>query len=615
MTRLILLALSCLAPLSLWAADLLPLDQVRPGMTGVGRTVLTGNDIQEFEVEILGVLENVAPGQSLILARLSGASLDKTGVIAGMSGSPVFIDGKLAGAVAYSFPFSTEAIAGIRPIGEMIGALGELVEGESEQEAAALPPAGVRGGLAPMLLADGAVGERFVPREFASGEELDLLPPSPLLMASDQRMRPIATPVALAGFSERTFEVFGPRLRKLGLRPMQGVGGRSPGDAASSQTSLKPGSMINVALIEGDMELSAAGTVTHVDGDRIYAFGHRFLSSGPTEMPFLASSVIAVVPNLNNSFKISGSGPRLGAITQDRSAGISGRLGRSAPMVALDIELQSGASLDRRYDIQLVRDRFLTPFLLQMAVFSAVDSTERQLGSSSFRLRGQVEFEGDVPPLRLDNMFTGPAGVSQQVAAATAVPLAFVFESGFENLTPARIRLGIESIDEERQLEIDRGWTSRTRVRPGEEVELSAALRDARGNEQILTRTFRVPVGARPGNLQVSFSDATSLNLLEWRSFATPRRATELGQLVRAVNRLRRNDRLYIRVWRSAKTFLLNSERLPSPPASVAGLLSKPGAAAGGVETDWYATLAEFELDGLDNVVHGSVTIPLTVSE
>ena len=163
MTRLILLALSCLAPLSLWAANLLPLDQVRPGMTGVGRTVLTGNDIQEFEVEILGVLENVAPGQSLILARLSGASLDKTGVIAGMSGSPVFIDGKLAGAVAYSFPFSTEAIAGIRPIGEMIGALGELVEGEAEQEAAALPPAGVRGGLAPMLLADGAVGERFVP--------------------------------------------------------------------------------------------------------------------------------------------------------------------------------------------------------------------------------------------------------------------------------------------------------------------------------------------------------------------------------------------------------------------------------------------------------------------
>ena len=613
MTRLILLALSCLAPLSLWAADLLPLDQVRPGTIGVGRTVLAGNDIQEFEVEILGVLENVAPGQSLILARLSGASLDKTGVIAGMSGSPVFLDGKLAGAVAYSFPFSTEAIAGIRPIGEMIGALGELVEGEAEQEAAALPPAGVRGGLAPMLLADGAVGERFVPREFASGEELDLLPPSPLLMASDQRMRPIATPVALAGFSERTFEVFGPRLRELGLRPMQGVGGRSPADL--KPTGLKPGSMINVALIEGDMELSAAGTVTHVDGDRIYAFGHRFLSSGPTEMPFLASSVIAVVPNLNNSFKISGSGPRLGAITQDRSAGIAGRLGRSAPMVALDLELQSGAGLDRRYGIQLVRDRFLTPFLLQMAVFSAVDSTERQLGSSSFRLRGQVEFEGDVPPLRLDNMFTGPAGVSQQVAAATAVPLAFVFESGFENLTPARIRLRIESIDEERQLEIDRGWTSRTRVRPGEEVELSAALRDARGNEQIWQRTFHVPVGVRPGNLQVSFSDATSLNLLEWRSFATPRRATELGQLVRAVNRLRRNDRLYIRVWRSAKTFLLNSERLPSPPASVAGLLSKPGAAAGGVETDWYATLAEFELDGLDNVVHGSVTIPLTVSE
>ena len=198
---------------------------------------------------------------------------------------------------------------------------------------------------------------------------------------------------------------------------------------------------------------------------------------------------------------------------------------------------------------------------------------------------------------------------------ATAVPLAYVFESGFENLRPVKIQLDIESIDEERQLEIDRGWASRTRVRPGEEVELAAALRDARGNEQIRKATFRVPVGARPGNLQISFSDAASLNLLEWRSFATPRRATEPGQLVRAVNRLRRNDRLYIRVWRSAKTFLLNSERLPSPPASVAGILSKPGAAAGSVETDWYTTLAEFEVDGLDNVVHGSITIPLTVSE
>ena len=128
MTRLVLLALLCLAAPPSWAADLLPLDQVRPGMTGVGRTVLAGDDIQEFGVEILGVLENIAPGESLILARLSGASLEKTGVIAGMSGSPVFLDGKLAGAVAYSFPFSTEPIAGIRPIGEMIGALGETVE-------------------------------------------------------------------------------------------------------------------------------------------------------------------------------------------------------------------------------------------------------------------------------------------------------------------------------------------------------------------------------------------------------------------------------------------------------------------------------------------------------
>ena len=601
MPTLILLALFFLAGLPLPAADLFPLDQVRPGAKGVGRTVLSGDEVREFEVEVLGVLENVAPGQSLILARLSGLALEQTGVIAGMSGSPVFFDNKLAGAVAYSFPFSTEPIAGIRPIAEMIGDLADPTPGQQGK---------ARGGLAKVLLANGKPGERFVPAEGP-----DLLPPFSPMSISNQRMLPIATPIALAGFSERTFEVFGPELRKLGLRPTQGVGGRTRGDSETKESELQPGSMINVALIQGDMEVSAAGTVTHVEGDRLYAFGHRLLSSGPTEMPFLASFVIAVVPNLNSSFKIAGSGPQLGAITQDRSAGLAGRLGRRAVMLPLRLDVHSGAGYERQYDIEMVRDRFLTPFLLQMAVFSAVDSTERQLGSSSFRLRGMVEFEGDVPPLQLDNMFTGPAGVSMQVATATAVPLAYLFESGFENLAPASIQLAIESIDKEQQLEIDRGWASKTRVSPGEEVELAAALRDAEGVERIEKTKFRVPAGTRPGLLQVSFSDANSLNLLEWRSFAAPRRADDLGRLIRAINRLRRNDRLYIRVWRSEQTFLLNSERLPSPPASVAGLLTNPGGATGGVETDWHTTLAEFELGGLDSVVHGSITIPLTVSE
>jgi len=590
---------------SLAAAEvsLLPLSEVRAGDRGAGLTVFEGREIEEFQVEILGVLKNVGPKQSLILAKLSGGPLERTGVLAGMSGSPVYIDGKLAGAVAYSFPFSKEAIAGVRPIEEMIGMLGPGLEKESR-------PGQKRAGELEKLrrYALGSPAERLLHAASA------LMPRGPAAPAGEPNLVPIATPVSLAGFSERTIEVFGDELRKLGLRPMQGVGGqgRAPEDELAP---LRPGSMISVALIRGDLEVSAAGTVTHIDRDRLYAFGHRFLSSGSTAMPFMRSSVVTLVPNLGASFKIAGSGGHLGAIVDDRSAGVSGRIGVQPEMVPVDLTVASSTGADLPYQFELVNDRFLSPLLLQIALFSAVDATERQVGAGSFVVNGEVRFAGDLPPLRLDNMFAGSTNLPLQLATTAALPLAYVMQNGVGRLDIRSIELEIQSLEKERRLAVDRAWSSKTRLRAGEEVELAAALSAPDGSEVVKKARYRIPEGLDPGPLFVTFADASSLNIYELQGLMLGRGPRQSSRLVEVFNGLRRNDQLYIRLWRPAPAFRLHHEPLPSLPASVQNVLATPAAAGDGVSRAWRSPVEEIALSGDSHVVQGNVTIQVRVTK
>jgi hypothetical protein len=608
------LVAACLLALPAQAIEFLPLDEVRAGMKGVGQTVFSGEQIEEFQVEVLGVLKNIGPKQSIILAKLTGGRLDKTGLMAGMSGSPIYIDGRLAGAVAFAFPFSTEPIAGIRPIEEMIdpqpgagsssatGALAQDLFDDRE------PAAWARRGVAPLDL--------MASLEQPGRRPELLLPPSPQPIGRDPQLVPIATPVAMAGFSERTLDIFGPSLERLGLRPMQGIGGQAAdlakGDAGPP---LQPGSMISVGLIRGDLDLSAAGTVTHVDGNRVYAFGHRFLSSGPTEMPMMRSSVVAVVPNINTSFKIAGGGELLGKITLDRSTGIAGVVGEKPRLLPLDIGVVSSRGQRHHYSLETVHDPFLSPFLLQMALFSAADATERQVGAASYRVSGAVEFSNGLPPLRLDNMFSAPSMAAFQVATYTALPLSFLMQSGLDDVAVKGIRIELEALDEEKSLEIDRVWSSQTRIRPGETLKLTAALHGNNGEEILRSVDYEVPLGTRPGDLYVTFSDGNSLNMVEWQNLLASGRARELPELVRAINRLRRNDRLHVRLWRPGRAVRVHTENLPAPPASVVGILSVPAAAGASNAQDWQATLAEFELDGLASVVEGNLSMKVTVTE
>ena len=563
------------------AAGILPLGDIKPGLRGTGRTIFSGGSIETFDVEILGVLENIGPKQSLILARLSGGPLERTGVMQGMSGSPVYIDGKLIGAVAMAFPNAKEPIAGIRPIEEMLAT------------PTAEPPQ--RAALSAENLLAGLPGR---------GE----------VIAGPSRMTDIATPLSLGGFTRAAVEHFAPQLRALGLEPVQGTasGGRA-GLPMGDPKKLEPGSMISVQLITGDFVAGADGTVTHLDGDRIYAFGHRFLSVGPAELPFARAEVIALLPSTVSSFKISNALEPMGVITQDRNAAIAGTLGRRARMVPVSIDVQ-GAGRSASYRMEMVEDRYLSPFLLQMMMYSAIDATERTAGASSFRVRGEVEFDGVESPLRLDNAIASDSGAAAMASLYTALPYAYVLQTGFDRLRAKRVQLSIESRDEKDALQIDDAYADHVKVRPGQTVTVHVVLAGRNGAETIKSVSYPTPIGLSSGPLYFTVSDGMTANLAEIKQLlgATPRSP---AQAVATVNRLRENDRVYVRVWRPEVAFQTEASDFPAPPPSLAMLFSRSQGRQGGLTQGYSSRIAEMSFDGTGAAISGARTFQVEVTE
>jgi SpoIVB peptidase S55 len=538
-----------LGTLSAKAQNFFPLKDVRAGMHGVGRTIFQGNRIEDFQVEILGVLQNAGPKQSVILARLSGGPLVQSGVIQGMSGSPVYIGGRLLGAVALGFPFSKEPIAGIQPIEQMID--------ESKFDSAAPASAGLVRPRDPLHIADVSAYS------------------APLLSGG---LSQILTPLAVSGLSTGTLQTFSPTFRKLGFEPLQGVSGGSPISPEISG-SVAPGSMISVQLLSGDMSISADGTVTYVDGKHLYAFGHQFLNTGSTELPFAKSEVLTVLPTLNTSFKLSVPKQWIGTITSDRNTAVAGEIGRQARTIPATITVKSAVTGTHIYHVNVVNDRLLTPFITQTALFSSLDSTERVVGAGTVQLTERVSFENGRPPFELHDTFVSDSALSQQVALNSVVSLAFLLSSNYSDLKIKELSFVLEPVESKRQLYITQAWTSAHVVRPGDAVEVTIALAGENGLQMTRTVTYRVPPGAPAGPINFTVSDSNTLNFPDYAGMnaSSARNAT---QLIELLNKYRGSQAAYVRVWRAEPAFTISGPspggELTDPPPSVALILADP---------------------------------------
>jgi len=368
--------------------------------------------------------------------------------------------------------------------------------------------------------------------------------------------------------------------------------------------------MISVELMTGDMSIGADGTVTYIDKNRLYAFGHRFLSVGPTELPFARSEVLTLLPNLASSFKISMPKEWMGTISQDRNTAIAGELGTQARMTPVSISLTRAGNQIERYAINMVNDRFLAPFLMQIAVFSAIDSTERELGAATYSVRGEIEFQGNAPPVKLNNMFAGDANTALQVSLSAAIPLAYVLQSGFPSLEVKQVALDIDSFDRKKQLQIDQVTAFPHEVRPGENVQLTTVLVGDDGVEVVRTVRYAVPIGATPGPLCFTVTDGNLANISDFRQILgnAPR---SVEQLVANVNKLRANTKAYVRVWRPEPNFQFEGEDFPDPPPSLALILAGTQAALQARNSK----VAELEISAGHAVISGAKTAQVDVKE
>ena len=592
------LATASVAP----AQGFFPLKDVHAGLHGVGRTIFQGNRIEEFQVEVLGVIQNAGPKQSIILARLSGGPLAEAGVIQGMSGSPVYIDGKLLGAVALGFAFSKEPIAGIQPIEQMIA-----------DSTLSLSADASAGGQSP------GFNVRLL---HGSGFQFPATPLSSFSVAgsSSQNLTQILTPLALTGFTPRTVDAFAPEFRKLGFEPLQAVSAGSPTSQKLSGTVV-PGSMISVQLVSGDMSIGADGTVTYVDGNRVYAFGHRFLDSGSTDMPFARSEVIAILPTLNTSFKLSTPKDWVGSILSDRSASVAGEIGRRAHTVPVSITIHSHETGLHSYAVQIVNDRLLTPFLAQTVLYSAIDASERTLGAGTLRLHTHVAFEGDLPPLDLHDIFVGENGLAAQVSADAVVTSAFILSSGF---APVRIRnmaFELDPVQTKQQVYVTQAWTSAHEVHPGDPVTVTVLLGGENGVQMTRQATYKIPIGASPGLLNFTISDANTQNFPEFAGMNAAS-AKSAPDLIRLLNTYRGAEAAYVRVWRPQPAFTISGPvpggEITDPPPSVMLILADPSESptsnAAQLATRG-SGIAEFRLPVDGYVVSGAKTVQVEVKE
>lgn len=562
------------------AAETMRLADVRPGQRGVCVTEMDGGERVEFPVTVLGTTGAAAPESELVLVRLEDERFRHTGIIAGMSGSPVYVDGRLLGAVAYGWAFSKEPIAGVTPFERMVGLRPESRGGLVSA------PAGTAHGSRPGVEAlaaavhDGGVGrivlDWLVPAAPGPAERL------PLVMGASGLDD-------VGGWLADGF-------RRLGWVAAPAGGGAPVADGGP----LRPGGMVAGVLVDGDAAVSVGGTVTEVRGEDVWAFGHMVFGAGRIVLPLARASVVAVLPSQAQSFKFFRTGETLGAFGADRQHGAWGRLGSDAPMVPVSLAVDG-----RGYRFRAVRHEILTPLLVAYLAQTGFSARGRTFGGQTVRLGVDIHLE-DGRSASLEQVFAGGDAAAQASAYASAVA-AFVTTSAFERPPIAAVDLRMESREELEGIELVDAVPARWTVAPGEELEVRARLRPRGGPERVERITVRVPERTPEGRLDLVVADGASWSAYDLRM--RPPRPASLGDELRLLDRLEPASRLVAALERPEPGVAMGAGTLPVP-AGVA-LQLKAGLGPNLAATAWGVVgRADRELDA---PVVGAVRIRLQV--
>jgi hypothetical protein len=594
-----LAALLLLTGFSLQADDapaIFPLSQVQPGMKGVAYTIFTGDEIEKVDLVVLGVLHNaLGPKQDIILVQLLGEKVEHTGVVAGMSGSPVYFDGKLVGALSLKLgTFTKEAIGGVTPIENMLD-----VEKAPEPPTNAPSPASVIS--APQTNTGNAFSAARIPlpenfvRQTSAG--------------TGQFLVPIETPLITTGLYPETIAQFSKQLSAWGMTMMAGgTAAPSPEDA-----QLKPGDMVGVELIRGDLSIAPGCTVTTVDHGKILACGHPIFSFGNVSMPLARAHVVTTLASAMASTKIISTGGTIGTLTQDRVTAIGGRLGDGPPMIPVDVTFVTGTE-QKHFYFEIIESPQLTPLLVALATYNGIIGNTAYGEGSTLELDGEIAIKGHTTATLKDLFAPTDNPVSGGFFVATNVQSTFaqIYSNPYEIPHVSAIHLRVTALPERRAATIDDAWVEANEVRPGQTVNVKVQLRPYRGPAFVQEFPITIPMQAARGLLQLVISDAETVNrTVQSLTASSQGQLPGLEELIKLMNREHQNDRLYATLLQPTPTLMVEDKVMPNAPASAINVLDQRQS-PGGARLLYQSTAGEWSVE-MHQVISGERTLTITV--
>ncbi|HEX3372508.1 MAG TPA: hypothetical protein VHS08_08315 [Candidatus Acidoferrales bacterium] len=584
------LCLSLIAPV-LFAADpeIFPLSKVQPGMKGEAYTIFAGDQIEKFDLVVIGVMPNfLAPKESIILVQLLGPKVEHTGVVAGMSGSPVYFEGKLAGALSLKLgQFNKEPLAGITPIENILS----LPKGASATTRA-------DGSVPASQDADQLEAKFEIPSDWASRAGI----------SGGSFLTPIASPLVFSGFSAVAIRQFEHEFSAYGMAATQG----GSVDARSDDAAIRPGDMVSAVLLEGDMSLNASCTVTTIVDGRVYVCGHPLFGFGNVQMPMARGRVLTTLSSDLESTKIVNVGGTIGSFNQDRVTAVIGSLGASPKLIPIDMTVATPDG-DKRLSFRMISNAKISPILMGIATLNGLVQNSVYGEGTTLHLSGTIDLAGH-SSVSLDNLFPPiDSFVPDGLPVSSTVQNLFqrIFTNQFETANIEHVTLRMEAKPERRQMTIEGAWLDKADAEPGDMVTVRVQLRPYRGSPIIRDVKIAIPQQATRGtSMQILASDSGTLNRMNVVS-GSQSRLESLEQLITVLNRERRNNRLYVTLLGSAPTLLVQDKVMPNLPASEINLLDQRGGPSSS-QVVRESAAGEWSLP-LDQIVQGSSSLTIQI--
>lgn len=546
--------LFCFCPV-VFSSPFLPVDSVCPGMKGYGLSVFSGTKIDTFEVEVVDVIHKALPRGDRILCRLSGAGLEKSGAVLGMSGSPVYIKGKLLGAIAYAWGWAKEPIVVVTPIREMLN-----------------------------------IWESMPAAESRSGTSWNL-PHLPI-------------PLAISGLTPELERLLTPTLEARGMKPVAGASG----SAASDTSTFVPGGIVSVALIDGDVRVAAVGTITYREGNKILAFGHPFFLGGAVQLPMSGGVIHSVLPSLATSFKIFSPGPPLGTITHDRATGIAGIIGVPAPTIPVRVFVNSSRTKDT-YNFRVARHEQLTPEFLPIGIVKAVLQTEGTLEEATLSSVLHLYF-ADLVTARIQHTFA-EINPAQILFKKTHSELNFLFANDIKPVPLESVAATITITPGRNSAELVAAFPERTWAHPGETVAIHIELQDYRGAKVKEVVKVPIPPATPAGTVNITVISANEFFAQKVQRLPGVTNPASLAQLLKHLEESGREDELVVAGFLAQPGLSIGDREMPQPPPSLRWIFSQ---IPKGVRTLPVANSLLFKIQvKLNRVIQGSASFDLEV--